>query len=314
VSSLTIQFHSAYTSGSWTALIYNLLSQAELIIDADGRSLPDPDGGCQRCTAAFLARAARAGSAAAAPTTALAGVTCRRLSRTRAAISVAASGTLLILAALLCVRLSAAFIPLAGTALRHSTGLRPAPLTSQPPARHRYFPPAAAAPRPFGCGPRGRAAAGSVGPAMCNPVATPVDPAVSAMLLSVFLSRAGQGLERLGLLPPTQAQAEEGQQPEHAAASLQDIVPLRVLRAAAARPAAVALALKKDCGRGTATLVRFAAAEAVRIHIAPCKQLFRVAVAFEIPQTARLQLTLGPWWCCHAHQRGPTGATAGVGR
>ena len=236
--------------------------QAELIVDADQHSLLDPDGGCQRCTTAFLARAARGGSAV-APTTALAGVTCRRLGRTRTAISVATSGALLILAALLSVRLSAAFIPLAGTALRHSRGLRPDPLIAQPPTRSA--PPAAAAARPFGCGPRGRAAGASAGPAMCNPVATPVDPAVAAMLLSVCLSRAGQGLERLGLLAPAQARAEgEGRQSEHAAAAApQGPASLSLLRRAAARPAAAARALRRDGGRGTATMARVAAAETV---------------------------------------------------
>jgi hypothetical protein len=98
---------------------------------------------------------------------------------------------------------------------------------------------------------------GSVGPAMCNPLETPVDPAVAAVLLSVCLSRAAQGVERLGRQAPPSTPAE-------AAPALQALGPLVFLRKAAARLAAAAKVLRKDGGRGTATLLRVAAGETVR--------------------------------------------------
>ena len=104
---------------------------------------------------------------------------------------------MLLLALLLSARLSAAFLTLAGRPALHTLagrgsqalrnhGADPGPV-DQAKAATAICSPATNHRRP---------AAGG-GQVMCNPVPTPVDPTLAAVLLSLGFSRAAEGLRRL---------------------------------------------------------------------------------------------------------------------
>ena len=241
--------------------------QAELLVDADLRGMADAD--FQHCAAALLARAAtatvgRSGRPlSAAP---LAAVACRCVGRARIAASVAASATMLLLALLLSVRLSAAFLTLAGGPTLSAIAGRGSPALR----KHGAVPgPVGLAKAAAGvCSPgtsHRRLAAGG-GPVMCNPVPTPVDPTLAAVLLSLGFSRAAEGLRRLGDLSPAAVGVKTASGAGSAGISLPPVDGLVSLQAVGRRPLSwlrEAAAEPAKATRGTATLIRSAATEAV---------------------------------------------------
>ena len=210
------------------------------------------EDGFERCAADLLARAAANPTPAQGhplATAAVSGVACRRVGRGRVASGLVASGGMLLLVALFCVRLAAAFLPLAASQVgpAHSrvaglSSVKSAPLSSGPVR--------AALPRAAS---RGSLAVGR-GPAMCSPVPTAVDPAVAAVLLNVCFSRAASDLRQLRF-----AVADARDAP--AAAPKEQVGWLR-------EAAQSAKAVQSRGVRGTATLLRTAATDAVRHDIA----------------------------------------------
>ncbi len=96
---------------------------------------------------------------------------------------------------------------------------------------------------------------------MCNPVPTAVDPALAAVLLNLGLSSAAQLLAAHAR--PGQQTANQGH-PVHPPLPAPLGRPGRWLRAVARDPAGrVAQVLRKEGVRGTATLLREAAAKTV---------------------------------------------------
>ena len=214
----------------------------------------------ERCAADLLARAAI--NAAATTTTtrahplaaaAVSDVRCRRVGRGRVAAGVAASGALLLLAFLLCVRLSAAFLPLA------PNSVVPAPRLPLHGAQRGLGGRASNLCTRQHAGLRGSApglSSGGRGPAMCNPVPTAIDPALAAVLLNLGLSRAAQLLSAV---------------PRAGRAAGLELRP--ALEGPAQRPVGlvsvpvgdeVAQVLRREGARGTATLLRDAATKSVR--------------------------------------------------
>ena len=113
-----------------------------------------------------------------------------------------------------------------------------------------------------------------MGPIMCSPVPTPLDPALASALVNLVLGRAIADLERLGVGPPRGGSSR-------IAYSEGTVVPdwrsplvslgkrkLRQLHAAAQKSApAVKTVLKGGIPRGTRTLLRATAHEAVSTRV-----------------------------------------------
>jgi hypothetical protein len=198
----------------------------------------------------------------------------RRVGRSRVVSSLVASGFLVVVAALLSIRLAAAFMPSsAGPGLR-SSGFHSV-ARGQPSASTSYLshPGSGAGPTfpnrnapSLGLGRR-------VGPTMCNPVPTPVDPAVASILVNVCVGRALKDLERLGVGPPRGGSSavvySEGTVVPDTRNTLLSVgrQHLRRLKRAVVQPTqapAAVLGEKLKLSKGTATLLRVKAHEAVR--------------------------------------------------
>ena len=238
------------------------------------------------CAAAILVRAAARIRAAAhvdvragvpLAVAALSSVECRPLGRGRAAMSMAASSAAFVVAALLCIRAATAFLASPPPGLHSTTSLALRNVAHTPSFLH-----GARCPNSLtASAQRRRSLAGGGGPAMCGDPA-PVDPALAAALLHLGVARALHDLERLGIGGPRggssrvvvrcgrvvpdprdswQAEARRGLRRLRSAVRQPD-------RAAAAAAAAATTTLGRAGGvRGTATLVRRTAEDAVRPRV-----------------------------------------------
>jgi hypothetical protein len=238
----------------------------------------------QRCAAAILIRAAARSRFAAAngdaiggalAAAALSNVECRPLGRGRAAASMVASCAVVAIIALMCVRVAAAFLaaPLSGSIPR------PSAFSGQP------TPAAAPVLRRDACHAAERATRSRrAGPAMSGDPA-PVDPALAAALLQLGVARALHDLERLGHGGPRggssrvvvrcgrvvpdprhswQAQARRRLRRLRSGLLRPDRAAAAAATEAAAAATAVAERVERASGaRGTLTLVRKSAEEAV---------------------------------------------------
>ena len=253
-------------------------------MDAGASGVGEAD--LQQCAVALLIRAAAARRAAAAmgsvadpdspactlAVAALGAVECRPVGRGRAAASVAASGAALAVAALLCVHFCSAFLAAPASQHTFTTVSTPAKAFAGPVPAVRCAGQAPSAATRF-------CRRGATGTTMISGGPVPVDPALAAALVHLGVSRALHDLERLGyggarggssrvvvragrMVPdPRGSWQAEGRRR------------LRQLKSAARRPGeamvAVAVATTKAAvkvggGRGTATLIRETAYEAVR--------------------------------------------------
>jgi hypothetical protein len=109
---------------------------------------------------------------------------------------------------------------------------------------------------------------------MCSPVQTPVDPALASVLINLCVSRALHDLERLGVGPARggscRVEYREGRAVPGRECRPMGGQQLRRLHSSIAVPAAAAISrVREEHLRGTATMLRSTAHEAVRRRTFP---------------------------------------------